>query len=202
MVKINHLCISMEITEKALSEISDSDLVELYISSQDIAYFDELYKRYSNKIYYKSFSMLKDLTLAEDATQEIFIKVLLNLSKFVGKSRFSTWVYSITYNHCIDLIRVTRKERGLFENEVSEDLDLVDDEEDSITNDELSIHALKETLDIIDEADRALLIMKYQDNLMIKDIAVILEITESAVKMRLKRAKEKFEKIYKEILRE
>ena len=130
MVKINHLCISMEITEKALSEISDSDLVELYISSQDIAYFDELYKRYSNKIYYKSFSMLKDLTLAEDATQEIFIKVLLNLSKFVGKSRFSTWVYSITYNHCIDLIRVTRKERGLFENEVSEDLDLVDDEED------------------------------------------------------------------------
>lgn len=68
--------------------------------------------------------------------------------------------------------------------------DPMDDSEESIIN-EVNLVALQATLDVIDEADRAILIMKYQDNLMVKDIANILNLSESAVKMRLKRAKRK-----------
>lgn len=79
--------------------------------------------------------------------------------------------------------------------------DPMDDSEESIIN-EVNLVALQATLDVIDEADRAILIMKYQDNLMVKDIANILNLSESAVKMRLKRAKEKFQKIFFNVLKQ
>ena len=60
---------------------------------------------------------------------------------------------------------------------------------------------MQATFDVIDEADRTILLMKYQDNMMVKEIAEILNLSESAVKMRLKRAKEKFQKIFMDILR-
>ena len=59
----------------------------------------------------KCISILKNEAAALDATQEIFMKLLLNLSKFTAKSKFSTWVYSISYNYCIDVIRKAKKQQ-------------------------------------------------------------------------------------------
>ena len=55
-------------------EWSDNKLVEEYLINQQMVFFDELYKRYSNKVYYKCYSLLGDFTSAEDATQDIFLK--------------------------------------------------------------------------------------------------------------------------------
>lgn len=181
-------------------EWSDNKLVEEYLVNQQMVFFDELYKRYSNKVYYKCYSLLGDFTSAEDATQDIFLKIIVNLSKFNFKSKFSTWLYSITYNHCIDQMRRLKKNKMIF-SEGNDIDDPMDDSEESIIN-EVNLVALQATLDVIDEADRAILIMKYQDNLMVKDIANILNLSESAVKMRLKRAKEKFQKIFFNVLKQ
>ncbi len=90
--------------------MSDEEALEQYLLTQNVNYFNLLYDRYTNKVYAKCISMLKESELAEDATQEIFVKVILNLSKFSGKSKFSTWLYSVTYNFCIDIIRKGKKE--------------------------------------------------------------------------------------------
>jgi len=90
--------------------ITDEEAVEKYLRTQKGFYFDLLYERYSSKIYAKAISILNDEHWAEDCTQEIMMKLLLNLSKFSGKSKFSTWVYSITYNYCIDKIRNRKKD--------------------------------------------------------------------------------------------
>lgn len=180
-------------------EWSDNKLVDEYLLTQQMAFFDELYKRYSNKVYFKCYSLLGEYSLAEDATQDVFLKIILNLSKFSQKSKFSTWIYSITYNYCIDQIRKLKKTKMVF-SEDGEMPDEVDDDESSLST-EANLVALQATLDVIDEADRAILLMKYQDNLMVKDIADILNLSESAVKMRLKRAKEKFQKIFFDVLR-
>lgn len=55
--------------------------------------------------------MLNDNELANDATQEIFIKIMFNLEKFKSESSLSTRIYSITYNYCIDLIRKKKKQK-------------------------------------------------------------------------------------------
>jgi len=88
-----------------ITQLSDDTLIDMIVATQDEKAVEELYKRYSTKIYRKCLSFVKEVSLAEDLTHDIFIKTLLNLAKFKKKSKFSTWIYSITYNYCIDFIR-------------------------------------------------------------------------------------------------
>lgn len=177
--------------------MSDEDALEQYLASQNVNYFNLLYDRYTNKVYAKCMSMLRDQELAEDATQEIFVKILLSLSKFSGKSKFSTWLYSITYNYCIDQIRKEKNENFVQVNDFSR-IDKVDEDMYDSEIKETNVFRLKEVMDKMNAEDKCILLMKYQDELSIKDICNILDKTESAVKMKILRAKEKFLKIYKD----
>jgi len=69
-----------------ISRKSDSELIKLYLESRDATYFSLLYNKYSGKIYSKCISLLKNEALAQDATQDIFIKIYLNLTKFSERS--------------------------------------------------------------------------------------------------------------------
>ncbi|MCY7329436.1 MAG: RNA polymerase sigma factor, partial [Saprospiraceae bacterium] len=102
------------IASKKLSDFTDIELITRYLREQDSMYFTVLYRRYAGKVFAKCISMLADEGQARDATQDIFIKVLLNLARFTELSSFSTWVYSITYNYCIDLIRKKKKNILIF----------------------------------------------------------------------------------------
>ena len=142
--------------------------------------------------------MLRNKPLAKDATQEIFTKIFLNLSKFSGRSKFSTWIYSITYNFCIDTIRKRKKEKKLFSDEIDDAPDIIEEIPDEALL-EMEIKRLKRVLNEIPSGDRAVLLMKYQDDFSIKEIAEILDKTESAIKMKIKRAKHKAQKVYRDI---
>jgi RNA polymerase sigma factor (sigma-70 family) len=185
------------LTNPSFKAMSDEDALEQYLASQNVNYFNLLYDRYTNKVYAKCMSMLRDQELAEDATQEIFVKILLSLSKFNGKSKFSTWLYSITYNYCIDQIRKEKNENFVQVNDFSR-IDKVDDDMYESEIKETNVFRLKEVMDKMNAEDKCILLMKYQDELSIKDICNILDKTESAVKMKILRAKEKFLKIYKD----
>lgn len=178
--------------------ISDEEAVTQYLASQNVAYFSLLYERYSKKVYAKSISILKSESKAEDAMQEIFMKVMLNLSKFKFTSKFSTWLYSITYNYCIDM---TRKAKKSIEKEVEDINILGEDLQDDYADHELmeiEVSRLKVVLDEMNTDDKTTLLMKYQDDMSIKDMCEVLEKSESAIKMQIKRAKERFIKIHRE----
>lgn len=181
---------------------TDEEAIELYLETQNSKYFNILYDRYSPKVFGKCFSLLKSETKAQDAAQEIFVKVLLNLSKFSGKSKFSTWLYSITYNFCIDMIRKNKKSIGVLVDDINAFGDEVIDEIEDSEIMETNVLRLKVVLNKIPADDKAILLMKYQDEFSIKDICGILNKSESAVKMKIKRAKEKFVKTYKELYKE
>lgn len=177
--------------------MTDEEAVEHYLKTQNVNYFNLIYDRYTNKVYAKCISMLKDNEAAEDATQEIFVKILLSLSRFTGKSKFSTWIYSITYNYCIDMIRREKKDIEVAVNDFSR----IDHEDDNIFDAEIletNISRLRVVLNHMNAEDKSILMMKYQDDLSIREICDMLNKTESAVKMKILRAKEKFIKIYKE----
>ncbi len=180
------------------NKITDSELVRLYLKTQKQDYFNLLYRRYSGKIYSKCISLLKDEGLAQDAAQEVMVKIFLNLSRFSGKSQFSTWVYSVTYNYCIDYIRRKKKEKNIFSDEMERAPDLVEDVPDQELL-EMEVSRLKKVLAIIPTGDKAVLLMKYQDEMSIRDISEILDKSESAIKMKLKRAKQKALTVYKEL---
>lgn len=186
--------------EKTLhrTKISDEDLVRNYLETQESRYFDHLYVKYSGKVFSKCISLLKNEALAQDATQDIFLKIFLNLAKFGGKSKFSTWIYSITYNYCIDLIRKGKKEKNIFSEDIEKAPDLAEEVPDSALL-EIEVKKLKIILDKIPVGDKAVLLMKYQDDMSIKEISDTLDKSESAIKMKIKRAKHKVQKVYKDI---
>ncbi|MEL6863382.1 MAG: RNA polymerase sigma factor [Bacteroidota bacterium] len=177
--------------------LNDIELVQLYLKTQRADLFSLLYGRYSGKVYSKCISLLKDEMMAKDATQEIFVKIFLNLAKFSERSKFSTWVYSITYNYCIDFIRRKKKEKSLFSDEMEKAPDIVEEVADN-TILEMEVSRLKVVLEKIPSGDKAILLMKYQDEMSIKEISSIIDKSESAVKMKLKRAKHKVQKVYQE----
>jgi RNA polymerase sigma-70 factor (ECF subfamily) len=174
---------------KKTNGFTDKALIEAYLDSRDTANFTELYQRYSGKVYSKCLTLLNDEGLAHEATQDVFLKVYLNLPKFKFNSTFSTWVYSITYNLCIDTIRKQKRERKLFSEVV--DISNVAIIEEDFDIEQLKASHLKKVLNKIPPGDRAVLLMKYQDDMSIKDISNILDKSESAIKMRIKRAKDK-----------
>jgi RNA polymerase sigma factor (sigma-70 family) len=182
--------------------MKDLEVIHTYLQYQASRCFDLLYERYSSKIYAKCISLLKDEALAQDATQEIFLKIFLNLSKFGEKSRFSTWVYSITYNYCIDYIRRKKKQQAIFSDEMEKAPDLAVEEVSDKVILEMEIDKLKTVLSEIPTGDRAILLMKYQDGMSIKEISEILDKTESAIKMKIKRAKAKARKTKMDLFQE
>jgi RNA polymerase sigma factor (sigma-70 family) len=184
---------------KKISELTDSEVIARFRLAQDQAYFTILYQRYARKVFGKCYSMLLDEGLARDATQDIFIKILMNLAKFNELSSFSTWVYSITYNFCIDLIRKKKKVQVIYTEDVSK---IKNDADDDIPNSvilEMRQDRLAKVLDILPPGDKAILLMKYIDDMQIKDIAEVLDKTESAIKMQIMRAKIKAQSLHDEM---
>ncbi len=175
--------------------MEDMDIVLAYRKHQHATCFQLLYDRYAGKVYSKAVTMLHKESEAEDATQEIFTKIFLSLGKFEGQAKFSTWVYSITYNLCIDKIRRTKRSRELFATELEDPPDKIEEVPDEALM-TMQISELRYVLSKLTEAERTLLLMKYKDGVKIKTIASLLGKTESAVKMQLKRIKEKAKRIH------
>jgi RNA polymerase sigma-70 factor (ECF subfamily) len=86
----------------------DSALVEL-TRAGDIAGFEALVRRHTGAVYAHALRFFGDPQTAEDTTQEVFVKVFRSLDSFDGRARFSTWVYRITRNTCLDEVRAGRR---------------------------------------------------------------------------------------------
>lgn len=181
---------------KPLTEISDEDLIVGITERGETDLFGHLYDRYANKVYRKCLSFIKEETVAQDMVQDIFLKVFYQLSKFQGKSRFSTWLYAITYNYCVEFYR---KRSRYKEVDIDERLDIKDDEKAEKELLEIRSSYLKRALDHINPDDKMILLMKYQDDFSIRDIMQHLSISESAVKMRLARARKRVREVVVEI---
>jgi RNA polymerase sigma-70 factor (ECF subfamily) len=176
---------------------SDEDIVAEILLHDKHDMFALLYKRYEHKVNDKCYSLLKDHQLAKEFTADILTRTYERLGSFKKSATFSSWLYSITYNYCIDYLRAKKKlhyPNWNDSNEIPEIIDEHDDETAQITLEELNI-----ALEKIHPEEKSLILMKYQDNIQIKDIAKALRVSESAAKMRLKRAKARVLYIIREI---
>ncbi len=171
-------------------DISDEDLVQKIVNKKDSMMFGVLYDRYSKMVYNKCYGFAKSQKEAEDLTQDIFLMLFVKLGSFKGKSKFSTWLYSFTYNFCVNYVN---RDKG---RKISDKTNSIDDKEYKpsveVTDDsllELQVEKLKQALELILPEEKTLLLLKYQDGVSIRELESIMEISSSAIKMRLKRAK-------------
>ena len=171
---------------------TDEAIVRRIVGQKDTAWFGLLYDRYADKVFAKCFSFTHDRPLAEDLAHDIFLKTYLKLGEFRFESKFSTWLYSVTYHACVEYKRKDTKALN-DQKEYAAELDTfsTSEEESEIMLLELQLEQLKNLLEKISPEEKALLLMKYQDGMSVDELGELTGLGESAVKMRLKRAKDK-----------
>ena len=185
-----------------INKLPDEDLVKAIVSTNNTLLFEILYDRYAGLVYNKCYGFAKDEHEAKDLTQDVFLKLFVKLASFKGKSKFSTWLYSFTYNHCVNY--VTRSTAKKFEKQSVDYKDienLSEEEENDNSFLNMKVDTLKKSLELISPEEKMILLLKYQDNLSIKEIESVLDVGESAVKMRIKRAKDKLKTVYNDNLK-
>jgi RNA polymerase sigma-70 factor (ECF subfamily) len=173
---------------------SDDLLIQQYMSGDNNA-LGTLYNRYYSKVYQKCLSFSKNPDDAFDSTQDILMKAFSKISTFKGNSSFSTWLYAITKNYCISLSSKARS--FAFEN-ISAEQNIKDDSPDK---EEFELRAefenkelrLQEVLSTVPDIDKELLDLKYMYNYSVKDLQDKYNLSASAIKMRLMRARHKVE---------
>ena len=176
--------------------MTDDELINVIQNENSSIHFEVLYKRYHKKVLDKCYGLVKNRQLAEELTEDIFSKTFEKLSSFQNRSSFSSWLYSLSYNHCIDYLRLKKKlhyPEYNRENEIPEIIDETDENMNEIDYDKMMI-----IFDMIHPEEKALLILKYQDNLSMKEIGESLRVSEDAAKMRLKRARASVVYLYKQ----
>ena len=183
--------------EENTHKLNDEQIVRLILDNKEPAYFEIIYDRYARKIYNKCLNFVNEKMLAQDLTHDILLKVYLNLNSFSFKSKFSTWLYSVMYNFCASTHREIVKHRSEIGKYFHEEPNIHEENPDELLF-QLKVDRLKTLLEQLSMEDRMILLLKYQDDFSIKDIKSVTALSESAIKMRLKRAKEKVLQLYRE----
>ncbi|WP_299116795.1 sigma-70 family RNA polymerase sigma factor [uncultured Winogradskyella sp.] len=179
-------------TTDAVHSLTDEALVEAIVKTNDTLLFEVLYDRYATMVYNKCYGFANGVDEAKDLTQDVFLRVFVKLASFKGKSKFSTWLYAFTYNHCVNYVTRNTAKKIEKKSISSDSIENIREDVDSTHEFEsMRVEKLKKVMELISPEEKMILLLKYQDNLSIKELSQALDIGESAVKMRLKRAKEK-----------
>ncbi len=174
----------MHLFGKAPSAESDEVLMGL-LMKRDKAAFEELYARYSGKMYYYFYRMLgRDREKAQDFTQDLFLKIITAPGSFDPAKRFSPWFYTLATNMCKnEFKRVSRKPLPLDEEQGSQCTvpdDGCDDLDLAAFSEELYLH-----LDELNEEQKTVFLLRHGSGLSLKEIAEMLNSPEGTIKSRL-----------------
>jgi RNA polymerase sigma-70 factor (ECF subfamily) len=176
-----------------MKHLSDQELMAV-VQGGDYSPASEIYDRYSARIYNFAFRFLKNAEAAEDATQEVFVKMLKHANQFHGDAKLSTWLFSITANWCRDYLRKADNKAKESDdvlvtlpapNELSPERKL------ELRENEVRVRRALEAL--TPEQREAILLSRYQ-GLSYAEIAQIAGCSEGAVKTRVFRAMETLKK--------
>ncbi len=172
--------------------IMDDQIRIMRIMEGDQDAFTDLVLEYQRAVYNLTYRMLGDAVEAEDAAQEAFLRAYRNLRRYDMTRPFKTWVLSIASHYCIDLIRKRRlswlslddllpgEMMAAIEHHSIEDL-ITDGERDQ---------DVQELLALLKPDDRAIIILRYWNDLSYDEIAEALGTNVGVVKSRLFRARQ------------
>lgn len=158
--------------------------------------FSKIYEATAGPQYFTALSMLKNPDMAEDAVQTVYMQVYKNITRLTSTDHFLPWLSKITYNTCINLLKLMNKSGGVLDEEM---LDLSPSPDVDINPLPLVIRQenqsfLSSCMQSLPPEHRAILIMKYYQELKIREIAEIMEISEGTVKSRIHYALKKLKK--------
>ncbi len=170
-------------------------------ASGDKSAFERIVREHQKNVYNLALKLTGSEQDALDASQDAFLKAYQNLRSFRGESRLSVWLYRLTYNASMDIIKKSRRGRlvSLSAEEDGAELDMPDD---APTPDEQAerrerLEAVRAAVLELDEDKRRIILMREYRDMSYSDIAAALKLEEGTVKSRLARARAALAEILK-----
>lgn len=163
---------------KRLKSLTDEELVRLYLQGNGCA-FDILLNRYKDVVFNYLTYTLKNQEQAEDAFQDVFMKVVvyLNSGKYQDNGKFSNWLMRIVRNLLIDQYRRSKTDIPVISNDDAE-VDLLNtasiatnENREQEMIDQQTLAEVKDLISLLPETQRTVLIMRFYDDLSFKEIA-------------------------------
>ena len=174
---------------------NDQQLIETILNG-DAKSYGQLVNRYKDLVYTLAYRMLKHREEAEEVAQDAFVKVYRSLNKFKGDSKFSTWIYKVTYNTCLDRLKKNKKHF----NDVPIDeyteykLETIDNALEGMIKMERS-DLIKRCINKLPSESSYLLTLYYFEELSLDEMSKIIGITSNTIKVKLYRARKKLAEI-------
>lgn len=176
-----------------VSEKSDEQLLaEVVREGSDGPAFRALMTRHQERVWRLCYRLMDNEHDAQDAAQEVFVRLFVHREKFAGRSKFTTWLHGIAVRTCLTLRRGRGRRRRHEAPAVDEQLERGAPPE----TDAGARMDLAKMLSEMDEEDRAMVILKYAEGYTFEELGDLFEMTTSAVKMRVSRACDKVQKRY------
>ena len=163
--------------------------------------FASLVDNYKDLVFTLALRMLKNREEAEEVSQDAFIKIFKSLNKFKGDSKFSTWVYRVTYNTCLDSIKKNKRSQAHVPiDEFTEHhiktlenaLDIMEQEEKKL--------AIQKCLQLLPSEDSFLMTLYYFEEQSLDEISKVTGLTANNVKVKLFRSRKKLATIFSQQL--
>ncbi len=183
-----------------MTKLPDQHYINQIIGGNTNA-FSVLVDRYKDLIFSLALKMVKNREEAEEVAQDTFIKVFNSLEKFKGDSKFSTWIYKVAYNTCLDRMKKNKKDEGNINiDDFSEHLVKTMENALSKMMDEERKKSIQDCLNLLPSDEGFLLTLFYFEDQSLEEIAKIMDITANNAKVKLFRSRKKLASILKEKL--
>jgi RNA polymerase sigma factor (sigma-70 family) len=174
-----------------MSNQSDLDYINKIVDG-DTSAFAILIDRYKDLVFTLAYKMLKNREEAEEIAQDTFIKIYKSVGKFKGDSKFSTWVYKVTYNTCLDYLK--KMKRGINITYI-EDFDLqqlktIDKISNAIDENEKN-QLIHDCLNLLPSEEAFLLTLFYFEQQSTEEIAKVMDTNANNIKIKLYRTRKK-----------
>ncbi|AXT19442.1 sigma-70 family RNA polymerase sigma factor [Flavobacteriaceae bacterium AU392] len=183
-----------------MTTIDDQIYIDKILNGDTNA-FAILVDRYKDLVFTLALRMLKNKEEAEEVSQDTFIKTYKSLNRFKGNSKFSTWIYRVAYNTCLDRLKKNkRKQNTVAIDEYTEhQVKTIDNALDRIETQEKQ-QAIKNCLELLPSEDSFLLTLYYFEEQSLDEIAKVVNLTPNNVKVKLFRSRKKLATILKQQL--
>lgn len=165
----------------------------------DLRAFEQLVLRYQTRIRANCRYLTRDDNNVEDLTQEVFVKAYFGISRFEGRSTFRHWLKRIKVNHCLNHMgRSAGRETVVIDEALPEDSEVLREppRAESRLEQIEERERIRAVLNLLPASLRVPLVMCDMDELSYDEIASTLKLGLSAVKMRIKRGRERFRQLY------
>ncbi len=171
------------------------------ILNGDANAFAVLVDRYKDLVYTLAMRMVKNREEAEEVSQDTFIKAYKSLSRFKGDSKFSTWIYRVAYNTCLDRLKKNKRQQNTvaIDEYTEHQVKTIDNALDRIEVQEKQ-QAIKNCLELLPSEDSFLLTLYYFDELSLDEISKVIGLKPNNVKVKLFRSRKRLATILKEQL--